>query len=233
MWTANAATVSPSADTADGKVHITPANLVSFFHRSIEAESTARFLKAIFRDESIFCHHPPLPASLFFADEGAANHTRLCRSYGEPGVELFIYGREDRVSSFNGPHNHPARQTREASEAIGRTHQLAPERIVLARQNPEAIDQGVFHHDVIAVGNANVFLHHSEAYAEGQKVIDGLRGKYEQVCRDDLKTIEIRPEQLSLGEAVRTYFFNSQLVSLPDGAVTPIPDSRINDSEFR
>src|SRR4051812_47984080 len=27
MWTANAATVAPSADTADGRVHLTPANL--------------------------------------------------------------------------------------------------------------------------------------------------------------------------------------------------------------
>src|ERR1019366_8438871 len=36
MWAANAATVSPSSDTADGRVHFTPANLVSNFHRSLE-----------------------------------------------------------------------------------------------------------------------------------------------------------------------------------------------------
>src|SRR5207248_4434793 len=31
MWVANAATVSPSTDTADARVHFTPANLVSHF----------------------------------------------------------------------------------------------------------------------------------------------------------------------------------------------------------
>lgn len=36
MWVANAATVAPSADTADGRVHLTPANLTAKFHRSIE-----------------------------------------------------------------------------------------------------------------------------------------------------------------------------------------------------
>jgi len=35
MWTANAATVSPSADTADGRVHFTPANLTHKFHRPL------------------------------------------------------------------------------------------------------------------------------------------------------------------------------------------------------
>src|SRR5256885_4425885 len=32
MWTANAATVSPSTDTADARVHFTPANLIANFH---------------------------------------------------------------------------------------------------------------------------------------------------------------------------------------------------------
>src|SRR3954452_5609402 len=36
MWPPNAATVSPSAASADGRVHFTPANLISQFHRSIE-----------------------------------------------------------------------------------------------------------------------------------------------------------------------------------------------------
>ncbi len=33
MWTANAATVSPSADSTDGKVHFTVANLNNKLHR--------------------------------------------------------------------------------------------------------------------------------------------------------------------------------------------------------
>src|SRR4029077_17550967 len=77
MWAANAATVSPSADTADRKVHFTPANLISQFHRSIEPPATSRILNAIFPDPSAFVHHEPLPAAPYLADEGAANHTRL------------------------------------------------------------------------------------------------------------------------------------------------------------
>ncbi len=37
MWVANAATVAPSADTLDGKVHLTVANLNNKFHRASEA----------------------------------------------------------------------------------------------------------------------------------------------------------------------------------------------------
>src|SRR5260221_7084576 len=44
MWVANAATISPSADTADGRVHITPANLVTHFHRALEPPTTTRVL---------------------------------------------------------------------------------------------------------------------------------------------------------------------------------------------
>jgi succinylarginine dihydrolase len=34
MWAANAATVAPSEDTADERVHLVPANLLSMLHRS-------------------------------------------------------------------------------------------------------------------------------------------------------------------------------------------------------
>src|SRR5215213_7588538 len=91
MWAANAATVSPSADTGDGKVHFTPANLISQFHRSIEPATTSRILKAMFPEAAgCFAHHPPLPSAVHFSDEGAANHTRLAKEYGEPGVEIFV-----------------------------------------------------------------------------------------------------------------------------------------------
>ena len=92
MWTANAATVSPSVDSSDHRLHLTPANLSSKFHRSIEAESTSRLLKTIFKDSHYFTHHDPLPQGSYFADEGAANHARFCRSYGEPGIQLFVFG---------------------------------------------------------------------------------------------------------------------------------------------
>ena len=58
MWTANAATVAPAADTLDGRVHFTPANLCSHLHRSIEPATTARVLKAVFPERKFFAHHP-------------------------------------------------------------------------------------------------------------------------------------------------------------------------------
>src|SRR5580765_1835136 len=42
MWAANAATVSPSGDSGDRRVHFAPANLISTFHRSLEAQTSSR-----------------------------------------------------------------------------------------------------------------------------------------------------------------------------------------------
>ena len=57
MWTANAATVSPSADTRDRRVHFTPANLSAKFHRSIEHGVRPCFKVHIQRRKS-FCSPP-------------------------------------------------------------------------------------------------------------------------------------------------------------------------------
>src|SRR5690349_1002062 len=159
MWAANAATVSASADCADGRVHLTPANLVTHFHRSLEAPTTTRVLRAIFADRTRFRVHDPLPAAPQFGDEGAANHTRFARGSGEAGVEFFAYGRR-AFGEGAAPTRFPARQTREASEAIARRHGLDRRQTVFARQRPDAIDDGVFHNDVIAVGEgAFLFCH--------------------------------------------------------------------------
>ena len=153
MWVANAATVSPSTDTADGRVHFTPANLVTLLHRSIETETTTRVLRAIFSDPGRFVVHDPLPASVPSADEGAANHTCFAGPAGDgPGVEFFVHGRSAVGAGSPGPKRHPARQTLEASEAIARRHGLDTARTVHARQHPDAIDAGVFH----KIGRAHV-----------------------------------------------------------------------------
>ena len=57
MWAANAATVTPSADSADGRVHFTPANLVTNLHRSLEHAQTKRSLEALFPDRERFAVH--------------------------------------------------------------------------------------------------------------------------------------------------------------------------------
>jgi succinylarginine dihydrolase len=231
MWAANAATVSPSADTADGRVHITPANLISQFHRSLETPTTAAVLRSIFQDPRYFVHHPPLPAALQLSDEGAANHTRLARAHGEPGIELFVYGRRALDVSAPRPQRYPARQTLEASAAIARAHQLNPATVLLAQQNPAVIDAGVFHNDVIAVGNGNVLLCHASPFLHEEQTLAAAREAYRRRCGGELRIIRASSEQLSIEEAVRSYVFNSQLVTLPDGMMSLIAPREAYESE--
>src|SRR5699024_10703043 len=142
------ATVSASADSADGRGHFTAANLNSQLHRSIEAQASAHILQRMFNDSRYFKHHLPLPPTSAFGDEGAANHPRFAGERDAAAVAPSVYG---RAAGENPPY--PARQSQAASRAVARQHELHPERVVLARQNPEAIKAGVFHNDVIAVGH--------------------------------------------------------------------------------
>ena len=217
MWTANAATISPSPDTNDGKVHFTAANLNNKFHRSLEPNTTTRLLKAMFNNEQYFAHHSHLPEQGFFGDEGAANHTRLCDSHGETGLELFVFGASAFNSQLVKPVKFPARQTLEASEAICRLHNIKDTSQILLQQNPDVIDQGVFHNDVIAVGNANVLLCHQQAFLNQTQALDDIREAY--VGNKQLYIIEVPTSKVSIQDAVCSYLFNSQLVSMNDDAM--------------
>ena len=219
MWAANAATVSPSADAVDGQLHLTPANLVSQWHRSLETPQTATVLKQIFADPNLFVHHEPLPAAAAFADEGAANHTRLAPAHGKAGIELFVFGRDAAASATS---RQPARQTLAASQAVARLHGLAADRTVFLRQSPAAIDAGVFHNDVIAVGNENLLLVHERAYADGPAAIAAVRSCYRAACGEELTVIEVSEQEVPLAVAVESYLFNSQLVTLPAGGMAVI-----------
>ncbi|MGE9552208.1 N-succinylarginine dihydrolase [Erwinia amylovora] len=211
MWVANAATVSPSADSADGRVHFTVANLNNKFHRAMEAPTTGALLRAIFRDAEHFSVHDALPQVAMFGDEGAANHNRFSRSYGDAGVQLFIYGREERSSGLV-PVRYPARQTREASEAVARLHLLDPQKTVFAQQNPAVIDQGVFHNDVIAVSNQQVLFCHQLAFLHQPELLATLREKMPAFT-----PVEVPDNLVSVADAVSTYLFNSQLLSKSNG----------------
>ena len=201
MWTANAATVSPSNDTADGRVHFTPANLTAMPHRAIEAPTTKRVLQAIFADETAFAIHDPLPSHPSFGDEGAANHTRLYAGDPAQALELFVYGRAE--GSDLHPQVFPARQRLAASQAVARSHRLSPERTLFVQQTPEAIDAGAFHNDVVAVGHQNVLFFHEGAFADP----DALS------ALDGIHMIEVPQRRVPLAIAVKSYLFNSQLVS--------------------
>lgn len=207
MWTANAATVSPSADTADGRCHLTPANLVTMPHRAQEWPDTARQLAVAFADTAHFALHDPVPPS--YGDEGAANHMRLAERHDAPGVEVFVYGRSG--GAF------PARQHEQASRAVARLHGLDPDRSVFIEQNPAAIAAGAFHNDVVAVANGPVLFTHAEAFANQEAAYEAMRAAFPA-----LEIVEVPSSAVSLTEAIRTYLFNAQLVTLPAGEMALI-----------
>ncbi|MDD2060825.1 N-succinylarginine dihydrolase [Pseudomonas sp. GD03860] len=230
MWVANAATVSPSADTADGRVHFTAANLNCKYHRSIEHPTTSRVLGAMFADSKHFAHHAALPAVAQFGDEGAANHTRFCRSYGEAGVEFFVYGRSAFDNRVPAPQKYPARQTLEASQAVARLHGLSEDGVVFGQQNPAVIDQGVFHNDVIAVGNGEVLFYHEDAFLETEAMLGQLQAKLAK-RGGNFKAICVPRSAVTVEDAVRSYLFNSQLLTRADGSMLLIVPEECRNNE--
>lgn len=230
MWVANAATVSPSADTADGRVHFTAANLNCKYHRSIEHPTTSRVLGSMFANVQHFAHHAALPAVAQFGDEGAANHTRFCHDYGQPGVEFFVFGRSAFDTRYPVPQKYPARQTLEASQAVARLHGLSEEGVVFAQQNPAMIDQGVFHNDVIAVGNGQVLFYHQDAFLNTEHMLAELHdklsrrgGRFQAIC--------VPRAEVAVEDAVRSYLFNSQLLSRADGSMLLIVPEECRGNE--
>lgn len=220
MWTANAATVSSSADTKDKRVHFSAANLANYLHRYHEAEFSSYLLKQLFANEQLFCHHPPLPGSLILGDEGAANHSRLCATHASRGINLFVYGKNAYTKFI-------ARQTLMASEAIARRHLLPPTHTLFIQQHPEAINAGVFHNDVIAVANENVLFIHENAWMKQQETLHKLR----QLADFPLCIIEVSALRISLQQAVCSYLFNSQLISTPTGGMILIAPKECEEDE--
>lgn len=232
MWTANAATVTPSADTFDHRVHFTPANLRAMFHRSIEPATTGRLLRAIFPNEDRFVTHAPLPGADAFGDEGAANHTRLFDDADAanpgPGMHLFNYGVYFGNRNAVKPKLYPARQTLQASQAVARRHELNWDRVVLAQQNPDVIDEGVFHNDVIAVGNGRVLFYHERAFLSESSVIS----RCEELVGPSFCAVRVADAELSVKTCVDTYLFNSQLVTMPDGSMALLAPMESHDHEL-
>jgi succinylarginine dihydrolase len=201
MWAANAATVSPAPDTADGRCHLSVANLVTMPHRSHEWPGTLAQLQLAFANPAFMVHGP---VAAPFGDEGAANHMRLTSAHGEAGVEVFVYG----ISG--GPF--PARQHVEAGRAIARHHRLDPTRTLFVQQSEQAIAAGAFHNDVVAVANERVLFAHEHAFAEKGAFFADLRRLLPEV-----EIVEVPASRVSLADAVTSYLFNAQLVTLPTG----------------
>lgn len=206
MWAANAATISPSVDTRDGRLHATVANLQTMLHRVLEGEQTERTLRRLLNSDTHFAVHPALLPHDALSDEGAANHMRMAARAGAPGVEIFVYGRKASETKAG----FPARQTLEAAAAIARSHQLNT--VVFARQAPEAIDAGAFHNDVVAVAHEHVLFHHEDAFADKAALYAEVRAKAQGFAP---VFVEVPRERVGLDDAITSYIFNSQLIRTP------------------
>ena len=202
MWTANAATVSPAGDTADGRCHLTAANLVTMPHRAQEWPDTAKQLRLAFANTARFAVHDAAPPC--FGDEGAANHMRMCSSHASPGLEIFVYGTSG--GAF------PARQHVEASRAVARLHGLDPVRTLFVEQNPAAIAAGAFHNDVVAVANERVLFVHEQAFADPEGTYAAIRA-----VLPEAEIVVVPADAVSLADAIKSYLFNAQLLTLPSG----------------
>ncbi len=224
MWTANAATVTTASDSGDGQLHLTVANLHTNLHRRIEAADTYRVLAAMFKDVPRTHVHAPLDASKGFRDEGAANHMRLSSRHDSPGLNVYVYGTDGRADDPPS-----ARQPLSAFDEIRRQHHVANERALYVKQHPEVIKQGVFHNDVIAVSNQHVLLAHESAYVSGADDIERIRAAYHRATNQRLTTLMIPRGELEVEEAVHTYFFNSQIITRPDGGMTVIAPTETRD----
>lgn len=225
MWAANAATISPSADCGDGRLHASVANLQTMLHRALEAEQTERTLRRLLPSDEHFAVHAALLPHAALSDEGAANHMRLCASHDAPGVEVFVFGR----TASEARAGYPARQTLEACRALARRHRLYPERTVFARQSSAAIDAGAFHNDVVAVAHERVLFHHEHAFDDKAALYADIReqsaGLFEPMF------IEVPAAQVSLADAVSSYLFNSQLVRLPgNSSLTLIAPTEVREN---
>ncbi len=199
MWAANAATISPSLDTSDKCLHITIANLATNSHRAIEAKDTYKYFKEVFKADCFRVHQP-----VAAPDEGAANHNRLAINHAAKGLEIFVYGGKTQ--------KYPARQSYEASSLIAKEHGVT--NIILAEQNPAVIDQGVFHNDVISTANENVFLYHEKSFMDSETLIAEINDKYYQLHSSKPILIRVTEQDLTVADAVSSYLFNSQLVTV-------------------
>lgn len=229
MWAANAATTCASVDAADGRVHFTPANLISNAHRALEADFTSHALKRIFRGDH-FQHHPPLPYNPIMRDEGAANHMRL--QHGDVVVHVLVYGASNDTHPAPGggkggaltPSKYVPRQHMEANKTLAKLHALNAKQVVHLQQHPDAIDAGVFHNDVIATSNGHLLIYYEQAYVDDAQLKAAL-------SKGQFHVTVVTNEQLSLAEAVKSYLFNSQILIQPNGQMILIAPEECRQSQ--
>jgi succinylarginine dihydrolase len=141
-------------------------------------------------------------------------------------MELFVHGKSALVKDSGAAF---ARQAVEASHIVATTHGVGWGNFILAQQSRKAIEAGAFHNDVVAVSNENVLLCHEEAFENRAVLLEQL------VARSDaagfrLHVLEAKSDELTLAEAVKSYLFNSQIVTLPQGGMALILPHEVEET---
>jgi succinylarginine dihydrolase len=146
MWAANAATVSPASDTADGRTHLTIANLRTMVHRSHEWPATLEQLRLAFAHES-FAVQGPVPPTLATRAPpiicGCALATTKPALKSSSTACRAALPCPPACRGLQG--DRPPPPPRSQSHAV-------------VAQSEEAIAAGAFHNDVVAVANERVLL---------------------------------------------------------------------------
>jgi succinylarginine dihydrolase len=163
---------------------------------------------------------------LHFSDEGAANHIRLRTS--KCYFHLFAWGRSAFQAEVPKPRLFPARQTLEASQSLARLHRLPGTAVGFPRQNEAGIDAGAFHTDVLGVGNDQFLMLHELAFAEQQRWISDLKTH----LGDELSIIVASENELPVQNAVKSYPFNSQVLTLPDGSMVIVAPTDSEEDDY-
>ncbi len=224
MWAANAATISPSPDTQDNKIHLTPANLNTMFHRSIETEFTHQQCKIIFPTESFVIHEPSFSIS-GYGDEGAANHLRISKSHNEKGFEVFVYGE----SGFKNYKSSVKRQALEISRSIAFNHKLDMENTFFLQQNHQAVEEGSFHNDIVSLSNENILIAHEKAFQNKDDLNKMLKILESKI--DNFQYIEISNSEIPLKDIINSYLLNSQLITNGDNEMQLILPEEVKGYE--
>ncbi|MFB6347810.1 MAG: N-succinylarginine dihydrolase [bacterium] len=224
MWAANAAVTAPAPDTESSQTHITPANLVSTFHRSLEATWTESFFQHLFDHPDVTVHER-LPPNSEYRDEGAANHMRFSPGRDEPGLQVFVHGTETKQEQSTG---FPARQSAAASRALARLHRIPDNRKFHVKQNSRVLEAGGFHNDLVAVGHRNVLFYHQQAYDSSSFAMK-LKDRYQELYGDEFYCLDVSSNHLDLDEAIESYLFNSQIVSTDQGKMTLIAAEHVKN----
>ena len=94
---------------------------------------------------------------------------------------------------------------------------------MLVEQSRAAVDAGAFHNDVVAVSNLELMLAHPDAFTDFANVQAAVCGGL-----PGAKVVAV--EGLPLADAIASYLFNSQLISLPEGGMAMVLPAEVRDN---